>query len=203
MKWKEKFKYVFLINLPEMKERLAVSEKILRDAGIEYNLFVATKDENGVKGLCNSMKALFEYILSTEIQDFIVLEDDCKFLLDINDFMNILVDQLPEDYHALMLGCNLTSRPERYSENLLRVNTSYCTQAIAYSRKAVELILPLLDVIEPYDIKLMKHIQSLGKTYCTYPMFCEQFSGYSSIEKKSMDWASYQRITYASYTKNI
>lgn len=203
MKWKEKFTEVFLINLPERIDRLSVSNAILHEAGVDYTLWKATKDEDGKKGLCLTMKALFEYIMVTDIQDFIVLEDDCNFKLNINDFLNILVEQLPEDYDCLYLGCNLTSQPTRYSENLLKICTSYCTQAIAYSRRTVEIIMKDIDKIEPYDIKLMKIIQSRGHSYCTFPMFCEQFESYSNIENKVMDWASYQRQTYASYTKGI
>jgi hypothetical protein len=156
MKWKEKFTQVFLINLPEMTERLETSHKFLLDNGIEYTRWEATKDDNGVKGLILTMKALFIFILTcTEIENVLIFEDDCKCLLPFNDFMNILVEQLPEDYHCLYLGCNLIARPERYSENLLKISASYCTQAIGYSRKAIEIILPLLDYVEPYDIKLM------------------------------------------------
>lgn len=203
MKWKELFTHVFLINLPEMRERLLKSDKMLYDAGIEYTLWNATKDENGIKGLLLSMKSLFTHILTTDIQNFIVLEDDCNFLLPINDFLNLLVEQLPKNYDMLLLGCTLMGIPTRHSDNLLKIDASYCTQAIGYSRQVVERILPLLDHVEPYDIKLMKNIQTQGRCYCTFPMMCEQWPGYSSIEKKEMDWPSYQRITYASYTKGI
>jgi hypothetical protein len=203
MKWKEKFTEVFLINLPERIDRLAVSDAILKEAGIDYTLWIATKNENGIKGLCLTMKALFEYAMLIGLENFIVLEDDCNFKLPINEFLNLLTEQLPENYDCLYLGCNLTSKPERYSENILKINTSYCTQAICYSRKAVEVIMKDIDKIEPYDIKLMKIIQGRGMSYCTFPMFCEQFESYSNIENRIMDWASYQRQTYASYTKNI
>ena len=112
-------------------------------------------------------------------------------------------EQLPADYDLLYLGCNLTSIPERYSQNLLKIATSYCTQAIGYNRKVVELILNNLNKIEPYDVKLMKLIQPRGQSFCTWPMFCEQFESYSDIEKKVVKWYEYQRITYNSYTKNI
>jgi hypothetical protein len=203
MKWKELWTHVFLVNLPERFDRFQRSHKTLSEAGIQYELWDATSDANGVKGLCLSMKRLFRYILTTDIQNFIVFEDDCDFKLPINEFLDILAEQTPKDYDLVYLGCNLTSAPERYSENLLRIQTSYCTQAIAYNRKVVQTILDDLDKIEPYDTKLMKIVQSKGHCYCTYPMFCEQYEDYSDIEKRVMDWAAFQRQTYAAYTKSI
>lgn len=203
MKWKDFFTKVYLVNLPEMKDRLEISHNALEKEGIEYELFVATKNEDGVVGLLQTMKRLFTEVLKTDIQNFIVLEDDFKFLLPPNGFLNILVDQLPSDYHCLFLGCNLLSRPMRVSENLLKIGSSYCTQAIGYNRKVIELILPLLENVLAYDIQLMKFIQPLDHCYCTYPMMCIQLPGYSSIEKGEKDWASFQSVTYATHTKGI
>lgn len=204
MKWKEKFTKVFLINLPHRTDRLEQSTKILNGYGVEFDLWDATPHEDGVMGLLLSMKYLFYHILrKTNIQHCIVLEDDCNFLLDFNDFMNLLVDQLPDNYRMLLLGCTLLGRPTRYSDNLLKIEQSYCTQAICYPRTTIEKIYHLLDHREPYDIKLMREIQSLGNCFCTFPMMCEQFTMYSDIEKGVQDWASYQRITYATYTKGI
>lgn len=203
MKWKEKFTKVFLVNLADRTDRLEQSTRILNEFGVEFERWEAVRHKEGVMGLLLSMKALFTYILTTDIQHCIVLEDDCKFLLDFNDFMNLLTEQLPENYRLLLLGCTLLGRPTRHSENILRIEQSYCTQAICYPRSTIEMILPLLDHKEPYDMKLMKNIQIHGNCFCTFPMMCEQFTMYSDIEKGVQDWASYQRITYATYTKGI
>lgn len=204
MKWKEKFTKVFLINLPHRKDRLEQSTKILDGYGVEFDIWDATLNEDGVMGLLQTMKGLFYHILRhTDIQHCIVLEDDCKFLLDFNDFMNLLVEQLPENYRMLLLGCTLLGRPTRYSDNLLMIEQSYCTQAICYPLSTIKAIYHLLDKREPYDMKLMKEIQIHGNCFCTFPMMCEQFTMYSDIEKGVQDWASYQRITYATYTKGI
>lgn len=203
MKWKEKFTKVYLINLAHRQDRLLQSTHILNGFGIEFERWDATRRKNGVEGLVVTMKALFTHILATDIQHCIILEDDCKFLLDFNDFMNLLVEQLPENYRLLLLGCTLLSPPTRYSENILKIEQSYCTQAICYPRSTIEKILPLLDHIEPYDSKLIREIQSLGNCFCTYPMMCEQFTMHSDIENCVQDWSSTQRITYAQHTKGI
>lgn len=203
MKWQEKFTKVFLINLPEMGDRFHRSNRDLYLNNIQFELWPAIKHENGVLGLLATMKSLFTFILSTDTQDFIVLEDDFKFLFDVNPFLDLLVDQLPEDYHCLFLGCNLLSRPKRYSENLLKIDQSYSTHAIGYSRRAVELIMPLFDKPIAYDIMLRNGLQSLGKCYTTYPRLATQHAGYSSIEKKEIDWEIYMAQTYAMHTKGI
>jgi hypothetical protein len=205
MKWKEKFTEVFLINLPEMVDRWERSDEILTLAGIDYTYWEATKHEDGRLGLLASMKSLFEHVLESDLQNIMVLEDDFKFIepLDVNAFLNILVDELPEDFHCLFLGCNLLDRPERISDHILRIGQSYSTHSICYSRKAVELILPLFDNPIAYDIMLRNGLQPLGKCYTCYPRLATQWAGWSSIEKREIDWEMYMRQTFAQHTKGI
>lgn len=203
MKWKSFFTKVYLINLPEMTDRLRISAEALEEEGIEYTLFPAVKMEDGRLGLLATMKKLFTEVLESDTENIIVLEDDFEFLLKPNGFLNILVEQLPADYDCLFLGCNLLNRPERISENLLRIGTSYSTHSIGYSRKAIKKILPLFDNPVAYDILIMKGVQGDGHCYATFPMLSTQLPGYSSIEGKVIDWGEYISQSYRTYTKGI
>lgn len=203
MKWKSFFTKVYLINLPEMTDRLRISVESLEEEGIEYTLFPAVKNDNGVLGLLSTMKKLFIEILEGEDTNVLILEDDFKFLLKPNGFLNILVEQLPVDYDCLFLGCNLLNRPERISDNLLKIGMSYSTHSIGYSKKAIEKIMPLFDKPKAYDILLRDGVQPDGNCYATYPMLATQHSGYSSIEGKVIDWGEYISQSYRTYTKGI
>lgn len=174
--------------------------------GIDFSVWVATEMENGVVGLLRSMHGLFTHCIEKGLDNVLVLEDDNFFLQDFDSMMDEIWPQVPKDYHCLFLSCNLLSRPERVSENILRIRSSYSTNAIVYSLEAMKLIVPLIEKYPTtaYDIILMRELQQqYGKSYCTYPMLSEQRPGYSSIEKKEIDWASYQRQSYQMYTHNI
>jgi hypothetical protein len=177
----------------------------LEQHGIEYVTWTATEHENGVVGLLDSMHQLFSACIRNGYLNTLVLEDDNEFLRDFWPVIDEIWPEVPKDYHCLFLSCNLLSRPERVSANMLRIRSSYSTNAIVYSLEAMKLILPLIEANPTlaFDIILMKFIQPDGKSYACYPMLSNQRPGYSSIEKKEIDWAAYQAQSFAMYTNNI
>jgi GR25 family glycosyltransferase involved in LPS biosynthesis len=201
------FDQIFVISLNNEVGwgRTEVIWKELQEQDIQSARWTATEHENGVVGLLQTMHQLFTYAVANNEQNVLVLEDDNHFLVPFWPAMDEIWPQVPKDYHCLFLSCNLLSRPERVSRNILRIRSSYSTNAIVYSLEAMKLIVPLIEKnpTTAYDILLMKHIQPLGKSYCTLPMLSNQRAGYSSIEKKEIDWAEYQRQSFRMYTHNI
>jgi GR25 family glycosyltransferase involved in LPS biosynthesis len=201
------FDQIVVISLPNDvgRERMDILEPHLRDQGIEYMKFDATENENGVVGLLQTMKELFTILVEHGINNVLILEDDSEFVVNFNDFIDEIWPQVPKDYHCLFLACTLMSRPVRVSDNILRIGSSYCTNAIVYTLEAMKLILPALEKhpTQAYDITLMQGIQQEGKCYCTFPQMCYQREGYSSIEKRSMNWKSYQTQAFNTYTKGL
>ena len=177
----------------------------LEEQNISYKLFEATENENGVVGLVQSMHELFTRCIEAGYETVLVLEDDTVFKVSFWDFIREIWQQVPANYHCLFLACTLTSRPQRISANILRIGTSYCTNAIVYSLEAMKLILPMIEKnpTQAYDITLMKELQGFGRCFATYPQMCFQRKGYSSIEKTEMDWEDYQTTAFAMYTHNI
>lgn len=180
-------------------------EPHLKEHGVEYEIWEGREHENGVVGLLSAMYYLFHFAIRFNWNNIVVLEDDNRWLVPFWPAMDEIWPQLPKDYHCLFLSCNLLSRPDRVSNNILRLRSSYSTNAIVYSLEAMKLIVLLISehYTTAYDILLMKHIQPLGKSYCTYPMLSNQRPGYSSIEKKDIDWATYQAQSFAMHTHNI
>lgn len=196
---------VVVINLDSRVDRMTAMDCQLKEFGIEYERFPAIKDENGIKGLCLTMHKLFSEALKTRVLNLCVLEDDCKFLLPPIPFLEFVLPQLPKDYLCFHLGLNLLTKPTLISQNILRIESSYSTHTIIYSRKAMEMILPLLEREEvvPYDILLMKEIQIYSKNYCCYPMLANQKEGWSDIENKIIDWGKLMSMTFNMHTKNL
>lgn len=208
----KKMKYldkIFIVSLDNQvgRDRMIILRHHLYDQGIgNYEVWPATEHENGVIGLLQSMHSLFSHCIQKGINNVLVLEDDNNFLLPVRPAMREIWPQVPKDYHCLFLSCNLLSRPERISENILRIGSSYSTNAIVYSLEAMKLILPLIESnpTTAYDITIMKGLQQqYGECYCTFPMLSNQRAGYSSIEKREIDWAAYQSQSFATYTNGL
>lgn len=202
------FDKIFVVSLDNEvgHKRMEITGRHLQEQGISYFLWEATEDENGVVGLLKSMHSLFVQCIKEQLKSVLVLEDDNFFVLPVVPALKEIMPQLPSDYHCLFLSCNLLSRPERVSQNILRIRSSYSTNAIVYSLEAMKLIVPLIEKYPTtaYDIILMREIQQqYNKCYCTIPMLSNQRAGYSSIEKREIDWAAYQAQSFMMYTKNI
>lgn len=201
------FDKIFVVSLPNEigRKRMEVMAPHLKGHGIDYEIWEGREAENGVIGLLSAMHYLFHFAIRFKWNNVLVLEDDNNWLVPFWPTMDEIWPQVPKDYHCLFLSCNLLSRPARVSKNLLQIGSSYSTNAIVYSLDAIKLISPLIEenYTTAYDILLMKHIQPLGKSYCTYPMLSSQRPGYSSIEKKEIDWSIYQNQSFAMFTHNI
>ena len=201
------FDKIFVVSLPNEvgRKRMEGTGPHLLEQGIDYDLWGATEDENGVVGLVKSMHRLFTHCVEQELETVLVLEDDSIFKVSFWDFIREVWPQMPPHYHCLFLACTLISRPTRFSANLLRIGSSYCTNAIVYTLEAIKLILPMLErhPMQAYDITLMKELQPSGLCLATYPQMCFQRAGYSSIEKREIDWSEYQSQSFRMYTHNI
>lgn len=197
---------VFIINLDERTDRKSVMDYQMRKRGIEYEIFPATKNDNGAKGLNLTMIELFKVCLERGYERVLILEDDCQFLIPgIVPFIDSSLKQLPEDYYCFHLGLNLLSQPERISENVLRIDQAFSSHAILYSREGIANILPIVEknTDVPYDITLRTLIQPSKKCYCSFPMVATQRDGFSDIENKIVYWSSVMATTYAMHTRNL
>lgn len=195
---------VYVINLPERKDRLELANAELKSHGIEYTLFEATKNENGVLGLLDTMIRLFDEAISEGHEHILVFEDDVKLLCPFTPFMETVLPQLHTDYHTFYLGLNLLTTPKKISENILLIDQAYSSHAILYSRSGMILTLAALNRERtPYDILLRDHIQVLKKSFCSFPMLATQRISFSSIENKVIDWGQLMATTFSMHTKNL
>lgn len=200
------FDNIYILNLKGREDRrLLMAEEMCKYEIEKYEFFEATRDDNGIRGLLLSMKRLFEDAIEKKYEHILILEDDNFFLLHPVLFLREVLPQLPKDYLLFFLGLNLLSQPKRISQNILKVSQSYSTHAIAYSREAMKMILPLLlqEPIRPYDILIRDELQPSQRTYCTMPMLSTQRPGVSDIEKGFIDWGKLMAISYRTHTRNL
>lgn len=211
----------YVINLKERQDRLLLAKEEMNVAGIDFLRLPAIKDEDGAEGLKRTFKALFLQSLAKEEKYIMVFEDDVLFIEPhVRLLIQKSIEQLPEDFHILQLGCNLLIPPIKYSSNLLKVNASYALHAAIYSNEAMRLILEVIDNKEPIDVSIMRHIQIKGKCFTSYPMLATQRSSESDIFKydeekhlgigkyydsntRMTDWGLFMQDQWQRLTKNI
>jgi len=200
------FSEVYVINLAHRTDRRTEMQDHLDKVGMPFTFFEATKDDNGVKGLVETMKRLFRHILDKRQERVIILEDDALFLVpEPVDFLKQVIPQIPKDFQLFHLGLNLLAPPKRVSENVLKVIDCYSTHAIAYHKRGVEVCLERLEEVPlmPFDIFIRQEILCRGASYCSFPMLATQRESYSDIEKSFPPWGKLMAMTYAQMTRNI
>lgn len=205
--WTKFFDRVFVISIckDQILTRLFTSLKQLEHFDIEVELFEATYNpENGAVGLRETMIRLFHKCLDKGYSRVLILEDDISIIGDVNKFMPLCLAQLPANFDLLYLGAYVvTPFKERYSENLLLLDKALTTHAVAYSKKAIEKILPIFEKhaenprdTATVDMLLLNRIVSEGKSYITYPLLVSQQQGYSHIMGKEIDYKKYIEVEY-------
>lgn len=193
-----------LINLPKRTDRRMKAMDDLSGHGIPFYLWMATEDIDGKKGLVKTMRSLLAYCVECDFKHCLILEDDIKILNPyIGQILADCIEELPDDYDLLYLGCNMHGTPQRYSKKLLQAVGMYATHAILYSRSAIEYILELLDENEAYDITLVKKVQPGMQCYCTSTMLVSQQNGFSDIEGREVDYTKFLEKRFQEKTKGI
>jgi GR25 family glycosyltransferase involved in LPS biosynthesis len=199
--WTRFFNRIFLINLPEDKERLERSSRLLGEYKIPFKVVKGIRHENGEEGIRQTVLKILESC--KKLDRILIFEDDVKFQIDPNLVMEKCVHQLKKiDWHLFYMGPN-THRPftEFYEPNLLKVQDAYGLHATAYSKKGMEEILKR-KITGPIDVFFAGHIQTLGKSYCSFPLIATQFPGYSNIQKKHME-QDYIEKKYYQHIKHL
>lgn len=207
MNWISYFDRVFVTSSYDSKRRLRVVEDFKR-YGIPFGWNYACHDEDGKKGIYKSLMEVFRMCIYWEYSRVILFEDDCWFKVspdEFNSIMNRVCEEATSlDWLQLKMGSVLIREPEEglVTPNLFRIPGSYGLHACAYTREFMELALSL-PMSLPIDVDWMKNIESLGRSYHTYPLLCSQYPGYSSIEKKETNWDFNIMGTFNKYTKKI
>lgn len=202
----EFFDDIIVISLAHRIDRRMLMQEQMDKAGIKFRFFDAIQDENGVKGLVESMKKVLRECLQKKMERVLILEDDAQFLVDNPvGFFEEVIPQLPQKWNCFYLGLNLLSVPKRMSTNILKVVDCYSTHSLAYSKAGMEAVLEFLEVVpvKPYDQFLRDYILPMAGSYCTFPMMMTQRLTYSDIEKKEVDWGKLMAMTFAQMTRNI
>lgn len=85
------------------------------------------------------VKAILELFLKSGFSNFLFLEDDVQF--QNMDSLWPALQELPENWDILYLGCNIRSKAVKVSERIYQITDAWTTHAVAYTRPIVEYLL--------------------------------------------------------------
>ena len=165
----------YVINRNDRPQRLRDTIEELKKANLNAKRFKAIINKKGWKGCRDSHIAVME--LCKDENMFMVLEDDVKFLCPPNDLIDIAMEQLPEDWDMLYLGCSPQKPQERYSENLFRVDHAWCLHAVIWHNRvggAVEWIIAHKSGIPKIDVYISDIIHPRFNCFTIFPMVATQ-----------------------------
>lgn len=178
----------YCINLKERTDRWEKVQSQFELLGLQVERFDAVKRKRGHDGCILSHMSLWKKLKSKGI--FMIVEDDLKVVVDNpKEILEKAMSQLPDDWDMLYLGATLNQKPERYSENLVRIEKAWTTHAIIYNNQngVVDAIIDKMDMYK-VDVVLADVIQKEFKCFMTYPMICSQAEGFSNIVNKYTDY---------------
>lgn len=189
--WTNFFDKIYLVNLAKRVDRLLESAEILEKYQIPFQIFTATEDGVGARGLRDTMNLLFDDALYNRYQNILVFEDDVRMVEEppiFNLIMDKAVSQLPPNYHLFYLGGQPTGGYSyRYATNLLPALKYFATQSVAYSEQGMKEIKGR-GLGYPIDNWLVDEIQVLGHCFAVDPLLCSQRKGFSDIGQNEIDW---------------
>lgn len=194
MSWINFLDKIYLVNLLKRSDRLLVSAQDCEKYGIPYERFNAIEDEQGARGLRDSMLQIFNEAIEKDYKNILVLEDDFQIIVSpevFNATMDNVVQQLPENYHLCFLGGQASNRFSHFhSPNLLPVTKYFSTHSVIYSQQGIREILAR-GMGYPIDNWMVDKIQPLGCCYTVHPLLCSQYPGFSNIGGNVIDWTPF------------
>jgi len=195
------FDKVYLVNLPEQKERLSSSYSECDKLGIKFDLFKAKsgKDKdvvmNGEKTEgWNRNAASLSLNTSTIIEDaklkgyksIFIMEDDVAFEDNFTGIFKSAYKDLPEDWHFFHLNTTHEISTRYVKGCLHRIGGAWCCQAYAINHLVYDIYLEeLYKRDRPIDHITYMLQKDVKKSYCTVPNIVKHYPDrYSTLRER-------------------
>lgn len=194
MKWINFFDIIVVLNLRKRVDRLLHITEQMELMNIPFELVTSIENENGAIGLRDTVVKVFEESIELGHKNILIFEDDCEFIESkqvLDDTMNNAVEQLPDYYHILYLGAQVTNGfKRRHSSSLLQLDMAFATHCFAISLDGMKTIMSM-ELDYPIDNSIVNKLQPLQKCFITYPLLANQKAGISDINTGGdgfVDW---------------
>ena len=201
MKLDQYFDRIYLINLKRRSDRLekffqGIAPHVTTTWSIEVVEAVdgpAVRPDLGYEagkwGCAMSHKRVHELIMESNDQKVLILEDDCEFFDDFEEKFASALEDLPNTWDMFYLGGNLWVPPVKYKNSIHKIVKCYATHAYAVTRDFVKNYHHLIDFNSIIDNQYAE-LHSMMNAYVIHPSICGQFTSYSDVENKEVDYTN-------------
>lgn len=189
--WTNFFDKIYVINLPKRIDRLMQFVEEMEKYEIEFEIVNGIEHESGAEGLRQTVENIFKDAIDKKYNQILIFEDDCYFVegkSTVDWTMDNAIKELPEDWHILYLGAQVTNGfKRRQGSCLFQLDLAFATHAWALSRQGMMEILAV-GLEAPIDNSVVKTVQTQQKCFITYPLLASQRAGFSNIGNTEIDW---------------
>ena len=227
------FEKIYCINLKHRTDRwencqnqffqLDILHRVIRKEGVMCRHPKLSEKQNAQIGCALSHYSILKEAQSKNYSNILVLEDDFLFLEEgeiLHSKINKSTSELPKNWDLFYFGGFFVkgydyAPTEKYSKNLIRAKTCFCTHAISYSKSAINKILNDLKLdterelfyfiqeFEAIDWYLVRAFQENNQCFSPVDLLCAQKESYSDIERQFLDYKEKLKESYRDYSHRI
>jgi GR25 family glycosyltransferase involved in LPS biosynthesis len=193
---------IYVINLKEREDRkVHIISELKKIECKNYTIFEAidgqklqnnTKLKTGMFGLINTYLNLHEEWSKTNSENILIIEDDCVFMQNFNDDLELYIKNVPTNWEMLYFGGNhnyhMGSKTEKINEFCVKLNNTYSAHCVLMKKKVFEELIENLKTFEIENDVMMANLQKKFNAYSPTNKLTTQTPSYSNIEERFVDY---------------
>jgi GR25 family glycosyltransferase involved in LPS biosynthesis len=184
------FEKVIVINLAKRPDRMAEIKAQLDAHKITFERFEAIDGQelgvSGVAACTMSHRAVIEKYKGC--QNLFIFEDDAQLSPDFALLWDNFIENLPDDWQMLYLGCNkIEFNP--VADGVSRLLAGVATHAYAAKQSVFDSMIEASKRAEAIDLSYMQ-LQVAVPVYVATPSMVGQVPGFSDIEQRFTDYTN-------------
>jgi GR25 family glycosyltransferase involved in LPS biosynthesis len=188
---------IFVFNLKKREDRLLHIIKQLEKIGCEKYEIVESIDgnnidnpspiKNGAYGLVMTYVKLYEEIKNKNLQEIILIEDDCVFSENFCDEIESFYKNIPNDWSVLYFGGNHNThvgveKPKKINDFVNKVHNTFSAHCVVIKFEIFKKIIESLNEnIKEVDV-ILSYLQKQYSCYTTNNKITWQINNHSDIE---------------------
>jgi len=205
----KEFDKVYCINLDsredrwnqaneEFKKNNLNAERVSAVEGSKLNLDFPPEIKEGAVGCSLSHLYVMKMAKQLNLSNYLVLEDDVKFIDNFSEIFPQIIQQVPDDWDMLYLGGqHIHGRNiKQITPNIYKCEYTLTTHSFAVRNTVYDLFIDkLIDITKPCDVHFAEEHKNINAYVCI-PHLTWQREGHSDVEGRNVN---YEFLKYHRY----
>ena len=203
------FDKIYCINMDSRKDRWNQAKEEFEKNGIEVervsavegaklNIEFPPEMKEGAVGCSLSHLYVMKMAKQLGLDNYLVLEDDVKFIDNFSEIFPQIITQVPDDWDMLYLGGqHIHGRNiQEVTSNIYKCEYTLTTHSFAIRNTVYDLFIDkLIDITKPCDVHFAEEHKNINAYVCI-PHLTWQREGYSDVEGQNVN---YEFLKYHRY----